>query len=685
MPTYQDKPYKDFVNESNLKHLNELPSNAMVVTDDGDKVDLNETKVLNQVEGEATFSDLTSGNSLLMQVGNKLKKLPGDELTVRKQTENAPAKALSDLTSGSYVLTSKGEKVDLKNIEENLSENSDKIDDEKNRAQSEEARIEKLFTQPVEQSVSAWLDAHPDATTTVVDKSLTEEKLSDELYVKTIKDYVTPEMFGAVGNGVTDDAEALSQALNSGKVVFLVPGKVYQSSPIEVNNSVRLFGFGSTIKAVNKNQTSILTFKKRDIFINDVSFDGCGAKSVAGIQNDESFGMCEGLIFDAASNGNINLLNVNIWSCKTGIRSSHVLWDSSFKKVRMNLCCEGVKTEAGVLEVMFETCYWNQCKTSVNISYGCSTLLFVNCSWGSVVNNSVWFKNGYPSKNVSFESCNFEEVFVGSSSGAFCFTSSSCSFSFKHCIFHVIKKVDGATNTAIFYSTFSTSENKVSFDCCLFDENSSDAKVNYQIYCKTGSKGLQFQFDWTSFKSMLYSHNGGILSLGNVYSGSEMAFRIVPYIIADTLPKPSVFGDFKNFFSGTFCFKNKDASFYVFDGNDWIEMTTDVVARLSNLERNGNAVEKNPNEEVSLMSFISDVPEYGERIFYFRYDVNSNKIKDRPNGMTTKGLVKFVRNGDVIYIYWYSGILDDNNIFVARVSADATEITSWKKIIKEST
>ena len=78
MPTYQDKPYKDFVNESNLKHLNELPSNAMVVTDDGDKVDLNETKVLNQVEGEATAKDLTSDNSLLMQVGDKFKKFPSD-------------------------------------------------------------------------------------------------------------------------------------------------------------------------------------------------------------------------------------------------------------------------------------------------------------------------------------------------------------------------------------------------------------------------------------------------------------------------------------------------------------------------------------------------------------------------------------------------------------------------------
>ena len=63
-------------------------------------------------------------------------------------------------------------------------------------------------------AVSAWLDEHPEATTTVEDGSLTESKLSDALKLKVIKDYVTPDMFGAKGDGLTDDTIAIQDAID---------------------------------------------------------------------------------------------------------------------------------------------------------------------------------------------------------------------------------------------------------------------------------------------------------------------------------------------------------------------------------------------------------------------------------------------------------------------------------------
>lgn len=60
--------------------------------------------------------------------------------------------------------------------------------------------VEKIISS----QVNEWLDIHPEATTSVQDESLTYKKL----VVGTLG-YVTPEMFGAVGDGDTDDTEAL--------------------------------------------------------------------------------------------------------------------------------------------------------------------------------------------------------------------------------------------------------------------------------------------------------------------------------------------------------------------------------------------------------------------------------------------------------------------------------------------
>ena len=67
----------------------------------------------------------------------------------------------------------------------------------------------------VGEAVNTWLDEHPEATTTVQDGSLTEAKFSDALKLKTINPFITPEMFGAKGDGVTDDTAAIQAAISA--------------------------------------------------------------------------------------------------------------------------------------------------------------------------------------------------------------------------------------------------------------------------------------------------------------------------------------------------------------------------------------------------------------------------------------------------------------------------------------
>lgn len=92
----------------------------------------------------------------------------------------------------------------------------------------------------VAEAVNEWLDDHPEATTTVQDSSLTEAKFTDDLKLKTVKDYVTPEMYGAKGDGVTDDTTAVQRAFTealSKKVGVVADGEYLISNTITVTNS----------------------------------------------------------------------------------------------------------------------------------------------------------------------------------------------------------------------------------------------------------------------------------------------------------------------------------------------------------------------------------------------------------------------------------------------------------------
>lgn len=86
----------------------------------------------------------------------------------------------------------------------------------------------------IEEDVNKWLEDHPEATTTVEDGSLTESKFADSLKLKAIKDYVTPQMYGAKGDGETDDTIAIQNAINSGQNVFFPDGTYLVSSQITI-------------------------------------------------------------------------------------------------------------------------------------------------------------------------------------------------------------------------------------------------------------------------------------------------------------------------------------------------------------------------------------------------------------------------------------------------------------------
>lgn len=93
----------------------------------------------------------------------------------------------------------------------------------------------------INSAVADWLGNHPEATTTVQDSSLTYKKL-----INGTLNFVTPEMFGAKGDGVTDDTTAFQAALDSGKPVFLKDDANYYIGTVTFTDAI-IIGNGATI------------------------------------------------------------------------------------------------------------------------------------------------------------------------------------------------------------------------------------------------------------------------------------------------------------------------------------------------------------------------------------------------------------------------------------------------------
>lgn len=121
----------------------------------------------------------------------------------------------------------------------------------------------------IDQQVNEWLDKHPEATTTVQDYSLT----FDKMVIGTLG-YVTPEMFGAVGDGKTDDTGAIQKAIDSVKngYVLFQRSTYCVSKELQITNKNIIFN-NCILKRISNctvlNFDNSNNFKLSDVTITD--------------------------------------------------------------------------------------------------------------------------------------------------------------------------------------------------------------------------------------------------------------------------------------------------------------------------------------------------------------------------------------------------------------------------------
>lgn len=124
-------------------------------------------------------------------------------------------------------------------------------------------------------AIDDWLDNHPEATTTVQDGSLTYKKL-----VTGTLGFVTPEMFGAKGDGETNDTPAIQAAIETGKPVIFENNKTYLLYASETQEKAKRYALsvpsntildlnGATLKLAN-NQNCCLLINADIVTVNNV-------------------------------------------------------------------------------------------------------------------------------------------------------------------------------------------------------------------------------------------------------------------------------------------------------------------------------------------------------------------------------------------------------------------------------
>lgn len=121
--------------------------------------------------------------------------------------------------------------------------------------------IDGVIAGDIAPAVIDWLDEHPEATTTVQNGAITKAKINTAFLPEIENAYVTPEMFGAVGDGTTDDSNSFKDAIEycflNNISVLLLAEKEYVVAP-ETFNNANVNNFQNfTVKGVNASKSVI--------------------------------------------------------------------------------------------------------------------------------------------------------------------------------------------------------------------------------------------------------------------------------------------------------------------------------------------------------------------------------------------------------------------------------------------
>lgn len=206
-----------------------------------------------------------------------------------------------------------------------------------------------LKNEVIDTSIKAWLADHPEATTTVQNGAITEEKINTEFLPYIKNDYVTPQMFGAVGDGVTDDSDSFIEALKN-KLVFIPDGTYIITKNLNVIGTI-IGGNETTTILKFKNlqdDSYALTIKENFSSLNKLTLISEYAQD--NISNCKYNGIqCNNVWNLAFYNVQSRLFNYGMYLTNS--------WNNSFTGCTFSMCNTGVLCDSETNNDIFKQCF----------------------------------------------------------------------------------------------------------------------------------------------------------------------------------------------------------------------------------------------------------------------------------------------------------------------------------------
>ena len=326
----------------------------------------------------------------------------------------------------------------------------------------------------IEQFVDDVLSKHPDWVTTVQDGSITEEKFTAELANQTINNFVTPQMYGAVGDGVTDDSNAFQQALNAcyqGKNQLYVPNGTYRiEKTLKIYEYTRIYGNGAVRSPRISCPASVATLF--DIVLHEGS---------AGTYPQHIYIDNLAILYDSLTESTtaihadtcpyLHIKNVAIANAGYGIKIDTDTWISSLTDLSITNCYTGVYHRIRGTSFNLKRVYVYDAQNNGFDFSGMTYATFESCAVDRC-QGIPYLLNFYTGSLISCgsESPNADRVLKCSSSNI---TLSSC-------VFHTPKNFVLEVNGSTLYSLDSVLGNSVNETAQLFNPRTTAYKINIQ-------------------------------------------------------------------------------------------------------------------------------------------------------------------------------------------------------------